>query len=200
MTERHKVSSDLLKSLLAPLIAEWGVDEVRCAINNIVACPSDGHRLGTGVAEGKKEAARKPTAVEVVSRMNLAPDAHSTLELLAARYDAKQFLGTAGDIRQFFEDQGLAPPVVKHRSDAFRRIASVLRELSQESREALLAGHAYAGPSQLGSLSSAIRRSGASMREGTSQLITTNDSGETGKTSPDASDGKSEKSPPDTTA
>lgn len=185
--------TNLLKSLLAPLVAEWGGDRVRAAIDDILTSLGDSHVQQTkkGVAvDGKKERARKPTAVEIVSRMNVVPAVYEVLEGLAVRYDAKKFLATAADIRQFFEDHGVAPPVVKHRSDAFRKIVSLLCELPQDSLESLLANRAYAGPSQLGPLSNAIRRSGVIIREKSSSTSPMKEPDETRKDSPGESDGK----------
>lgn len=186
---------NLLKSLLASLIAEWGPETVRETLEKLVADSDDARtqRSGRGVAgDGRRARAPKPTAAEIVSRMDVAPARQKSLERLAAQYDAKQFLPTAADIRLFFEDQSLAPPVVKHRSDVFRKIASVLQQMPQESLEALLTNRAYAGPSQLGPLSNAMRRSGDSMRRSTSDRLTSNEPDETGEHSTDTADGKEE--------
>ena len=190
MEERRNVRSALLESLLDPLISEWGVDSVRNAIDKIVASNSGADEpslMGKAGRGRTKKPSSKPTAVEIVSRMKVAQEKHGVLEHLAAKYDTKQFLATAADIRHFFEDQGLSPPVVKHRSDAFRKIASVLGELSQNSLELISTSHSYTGPSQLGPLSSAIRKTGATLREGP------NDSVETEKPSPEVLNIKSDK-------
>lgn len=196
MAEKRKTRTDLLKSLLTPLVVEWGGDRVRAEIDNIVTEAGDEHTQKTrkGAAGGtKKERAPKPTAVELVSRMSVTPAVQAVLEGLAAQYDEKQFLATAADIRHFFEDHGAAAPVVKHRSDAFRKIASLLCELPQESLESLLVNRAYAGPSQLGPISNAIRRSGAAIRETTPSVSPKNESDETGKPLQGASDENDDK-------
>lgn len=167
MKGKQKTRAELLESFLIPILDEWGVDEVRSAIDRILVASENGHKRNPslGEGEGRKAATKKTSAVEVVSRMNVAPELQGTLLMFAERYDAKQFLATAGDIRQFFEDRGLAPPIIKHRSDAFRKIVSVLCDLPKESQQKLLVSHAYAGPSQLEPLSNAIRQSGAALRK-----------------------------------
>ena len=80
---------DLLQSLLAPLVKEWGVSVVRQCLMDI-----ESNRRGDGVdsdsatAFGGMHKQHKPSAASIAARVQLPGDHKHLVEVLAGKFDA----------------------------------------------------------------------------------------------------------------
>lgn len=164
MTTKHKSKYHLLMSLLAPLLREWGYDTVRQCL---AAAQAEQSKEDLSLAVHKRKPAkeyRRPSAVEMVERLDAALHRKEPLRALAVRFDAKTFLPTASDVRHFLEMRGQDPGPVKQRQDAFRKLLDVLVNMADDELMLLHASGTHAGPTQLGPLSDAIKATSAAVR------------------------------------
>lgn len=169
MTSRYH---SLLLRILAPLVAEWGYEEVRRALTEVSEVTSAA-RSELALAEPlRREASanresrrsKRPTAVDYVAKLDSADREDMNLLEIASRFDRRDFLPSMGDVREFLSMQGQEPTQMKDRSDAFRRILPVLQRLPRERLEHLANSASYSGPARLGPLSDAIRATGDALR------------------------------------
>ena len=163
MTEK-KTKHYLLMSLLAPLVREWGHDTVQQCLAELHAEQGMG---GTSLpAQGRKPTKeyRRPSATEMVHRLDAPAARKVTLRSLAVRFDAKTFLPTASDVRHFLEMRGQDPGPIKQRQDSFRKVLDVLVVMAEDELQLLQGSGTHAGPTQLGPLSDAIKATSAAVR------------------------------------
>lgn len=163
MTEKRR-KHHLLMSLLTPLLREWGYDTVRQCLADLYA--EQGKEGASLAAQGRTPAKehRRPSASEIVDRLDAPAARKEQLRALAARFDAKTFLPSASDVRHFFEMRGQDPGPIKHRQDSFRKVLDVLVGMADDELLLLQGSGAHAGPTQLGPLSDAIRATSAAVR------------------------------------
>ncbi|OPY73635.1 MAG: hypothetical protein A4E62_00400 [Syntrophorhabdus sp. PtaU1.Bin002] len=163
MSDKRLGRADLLRSLLGVLVDEWGFEAVRDYLEEFRAsggAPSAGAKAVE--SERNNEARRngtpkKTTASTMAAKVNLPPAQKQLVQLLAAKYDKKQFLPTSGDIRYFFEVHGEAVPPVKQRSEAFRKVLRLLSSMPESALRKMIDSGAHSGPSSLAPLSDAMR-------------------------------------------
>lgn len=179
MTEKNS-KYRLLMSLLAPLLREWGYDAVQQSLADLHA---EQGKVGAPLSvQGRKPTKehRRPSASEIIERFDSPADRKEPLRALAVRFDAKTFLPTASDVRHFLEMrcQNLAP--IKHRQDSFRKVLDVLVGMADDELQLLQGAGTYAGPTQLGPLSDAIKATSAAVRgsESIASPTANEDSGE----------------------
>ena len=166
MTYKKSASDDLLQTLLAAMVDEWGFERVRNRLE--VVQSTDGKRAGVseasvGQAQSNKHRQRsteKPTAVAMAAKVSLPPKQKELIQKLAERFDDKRFLPTSGDIRYFFEVHGGVVPSSKQRGEAFRKVLSLLSALPEAELLKIVDSDAHSGPSKLGPLSDALRTAG----------------------------------------
>ena len=149
---------ELLFKLLKVLVDEWGHNQVLAALMHV----QDDHAYHQKKRATKpqdpepKSRPARPDAVEQVKRAHFPVPGKDALEHLAMRYDRKQFLPSAADIREFYLMLGLKPVVVKNRAEAFRGILKALAALPPDRLNQLARSELHSGPSELGPLSDAI--------------------------------------------
>lgn len=154
----------LLMSLLAPLLREWGYDTVRQCLAEVHA---EQAKENSSLSEQKRKSLkehRRPSAVEIVERLDAAANRKTQLHALAARFDSKTFLPTASDVRHFLEMRGKDPGPVKQRQDTFRKVLEVLLSMGDDELMLFQTSGTHAGPTQLGPLSDAIKATSAAVR------------------------------------
>jgi hypothetical protein len=161
---KKKSKSPLLISLLTPLLQEWGYDAVRQCLAEVQAgqVKEDFSR-----AEHKPKptkAHRRPSAVEMVERLDATADQKESLHVLASRFDTKTFLPTASDVRHFLEMRGQSSSPIKQRQDAFRKVLDLLLSMADDELMLLQTSGTHGGPTQLGPLSDAIKATSAAVR------------------------------------
>jgi hypothetical protein len=163
MTDKKSASVDLLRSLLAVLVDEWGYEVVRMRLDESrsggPAQPEGSSQDESKVTKGGAGERRleKVTASSLASKVSLPSHHKRLIELLAEQYDRKQFLPTASDIRYFFEVHGEMPPMVKQRIEAFRKVLRLLSTLPESALQRIIEDDAHRGPSRLAPLSEAMR-------------------------------------------
>lgn len=155
----------LLMSLLASMLEEWGYDTVRQGLTEARARADKGdpHRPAPGHSSAKPHA--RPTAVQVVERLDITAGKKQHLRAIATKFDTKKFLPSASDVRHFLEMHGEASSTIKQRQDAFRKVVSVLLGMADDDLRLLETSSSHAGPTQLGPLSDAIKAHGAAVRK-----------------------------------
>ncbi|MBD3812852.1 MAG: hypothetical protein IE917_11625 [Betaproteobacteria bacterium] len=163
MTEK-KTKHHLLMSLLAPLLREWGYDAVRQCLADLHA--EQGKGAASLAAQDRKPTKdrRRPSASEIVDRLDVPKARKEPLRTLATRFDAKTFLPSASDVRHFFEMRGQDPGPIKHRQDSFRKVLDVLVGMADDELMLLQRSGTHTGPTQLGPLSDAIKATSAAVR------------------------------------
>lgn len=162
MTEKKR-KDYLLMSLLAPLLREWGYDTVRQCLADAQA---EHVKEDLSPAAQKRKPAKgysRPSAVDMLERLDTGVEGKQSLRALAERFDAKTFLPTGSDVRHFLEMRGHPGPV-KQRQDSFRRVLAVLLSMADDELMLLQSSGTHAGPTQLGPLSDAIKASSAAVR------------------------------------
>ena len=143
-----KSKHPLLKSLLPPLLQEWGYDTIRQCLADVHAEQAyRGPLLGVHERKPTKEY-RRPSASETVERLDAARDRKEPLRALASRFDAKTFLPTASDVRHFLEMRGQDPGIIKQRQDSFRKVLDVLLKMPDDELMLLRASGPHVGPTQ----------------------------------------------------
>lgn len=150
----------LLTNLLKTLLVEWGADEVRSTLENLII-QSDGEvRENYQAGRSPSERSDRPTAINLVNRLELESERKRPLAILAARFDDKDFLPATADVREFIIMAGERPPTMKNRQDSFRNLLRVLLRLSPERLQQIADAASHAGPAQLGPISDAIAAAG----------------------------------------
>ncbi|MEP7124975.1 MAG: hypothetical protein ABJE95_28860 [Byssovorax sp.] len=163
MTEKRG-KHQLLKSLLVPLLREWGYDLVRQCLVEVHVEHTEQSTPTNDRPTGKEH--RRLSASEIVERTEVDVARKKVLSLFATRFDAKTFLPSAADVRHFLDMRGQDPGVVKHRQDAFRKVLDVLLSMPDDELEHLQASNAHSGPTQLGPLADAIMETSTVIRTG----------------------------------
>ena len=156
----------VLNELVSVLLAEWGYEAVHRALEFVGERyePQPG-RERREPARGRTPAPRRRiTALEYLAGSNVPEQRRDALAELALRYDRKQFLPTASDLRHFYSMRGEELTGLKHRSEAFRPVLRLLLKMPPEQVEALVRDNAHSGPSQLGPIADAIREASAAVR------------------------------------
>lgn len=152
---------DLLRRLLTPLVSEWGAQAVRTTLDELEtfgdASVGSGSLRSSNRNRPKRE---KPSAVSIAEKAILSRDHRASIVALARKFDRKDFLRSAGDIRHFFEMNNEAAPNMKRREDAFRRILEILVQMPPDKIEQLANEKVHGGPARLGPLSEAMRGAG----------------------------------------
>lgn len=163
MTEK-KSKHHLLMSLLGPLLREWGYDTVRQCLADVHAEQAKGRAALAEHERKPPKEHRRPSASEMVDRLDTPAARKEPLRALAARFDAKTFLPTASDVRHFLEMRGQDPGAIKQRQDSFRKVLDVLAGMADDELALLQTSGTHAGPTQLGPLSDAIKATSAAVR------------------------------------
>jgi len=150
----------LLANLLKPLLDEWGTEEVHAAIDKLVMQARREGRPSYVAAKSKSERSGRLTAIDLVERLDLEKDRKHLLEILANRFESKDFLPSTADVREFIIMAGERPPTMKNRQESFRNLLRVLLRLSPERLRQVAEAASHAGPAQLGPISDAIAAAG----------------------------------------
>lgn len=156
----------LLKSLLAPLIQEWGEEQVRRCLAELRSELNDDANESVVKTRRQKESLRhqQPNAVELANGAAM-PERRKLLVLtIASKFDTKAFLPTSADVRHFLEMRGQRASVIKDRRESFRQVLESLMSMDDEELRVLAETDAHGGPTQLGPLSDAIKATGTAMR------------------------------------
>ena len=180
MTSKMKqYGPDLLKNLLAPLIKQWGREEI-LRIISILDLESEHHLEHRKFTVGRsarteinRRQANRPNAVIIAEKINMPEEKKALILNIAAQFERKSFLPTISDVRNFLEMRGQDARGIKQRAETFRKIIKILVDMSDEGLEKIIRSRRNSGPSQLGPLSDAIKAASASLRPRDTVLTTT---------------------------
>lgn len=158
-TRKHR----LLKSILLPLVDEWGCANVLAAVRELEA----DKRKPAGRLEpsrrGRAPSGAQPPFAAILRSLDTTPDRRERLQRLAERYRARTFLPSMGDVRHFLSMHGDFGEF-RDRSAAVRRVLAVASQMGSTELDATLADESFTGPSKLGPLADAIKEVGSSQR------------------------------------
>jgi hypothetical protein len=165
VTKDHRTA---LRRLLGALVSEWGYDEVS---HTLELLRDDGSRIISGSAETldapagrSKKPYEKPSAKDIVSKLDVADARKAILMELADQFDSKRFLPGIGDVRYFLEMRGITSSGLTQRAETFRRVLKALLDTPSDKLQKLLTDMSHSGPSQLGPLSDAIKSTRTAVR------------------------------------
>ena len=102
----------------------------------------------------------RPTATQYVENMTIPPERAAGVAELAERFDAKTFLPSFGDIRNFCESYGVDVPASQSRANAIPRLFKQIAMLEALNVQRIIEEGHFSGPSRLGPIADAIRRNG----------------------------------------
>lgn len=158
-----------LINTLRSVVSEYGIENVERCIREIKLpliqeeSPDPSRR---GRLSGKKKytssnsdrkSRKVVTASEYIAKMDTPAEKTLLLSELADRFENKSFLPSYGDIRNFFQINGIEEPASGSRNAAIPRIFRFVSSMTVDEIRNLLDGGMFSGPSQLGPIADAIR-------------------------------------------
>ncbi len=154
-----------LKSELSSMVRAYGIDRVFRSLEEIRTSNVTASVVGPeGSGErGKPKTGRskaKPTALDYIDRMDVENTKKAALVELGRRFQKKTFLPNFGDIRNFCQIYGIEEPASKSRTSAMPRIFEFIASMSVGDIKRMVDEDMFSGPSRLGPIAEAIRRSG----------------------------------------
>lgn len=157
-----------LKNMLRSMIVEYGFDQVADSLQEIkLSEPSlelkvSGEEIGlstrSNVTQSRTRKPR-PTATEYVANLELPLGKEPLLVDLARRFQEKSFLPTFNDISNFCHIYSIDEPKSKSRASAVPRIFKFIASMEENDIKKVLDEGMFSGPSRLGPIADAIRRS-----------------------------------------
>lgn len=159
----------VLSKILELLINEYGSEQVLRELARLQSSKSS-------EPHESKEKSRKPgkrkTASDIVNALAIKDsNRRSLITRMAEQFDQKTFLPTIGVVKSFLDSRGYNDKFPKNRQDAAKTIIDVLNTATTADLEFLLDNKQFSGPSKLQSLSNAISRTGAVLRNRDEELI-----------------------------
>jgi hypothetical protein len=153
----------LLRRLVETLVEEWGTEDVRKAVDHVslefrARYPSDVYE------RARSKPKHRPSAVSQIERNNFTDEQMSHLTAIAARFDAKTFLPSTADIREFVISLGGRPRGFRDRSDGFKVVLETISRLPPDRLGQIANTSMFSGPAKLGPLSDAISEAASSRR------------------------------------
>lgn len=111
----------------------------------------------------EKRPRKKATATGFVSNLEESSEVGKLLNELAIRFDKKEFLPNFGEIRNFCEIHGIDAPVSKSREASIPRVFKHLSQVDIQKLQFMIQAKSFSGPTRLGPIAEAIRRSSKSV-------------------------------------
>lgn len=155
---------ELLKSILRPLVDEWGASNVSDAVREVEI---DQREMEGSTAINRHRRRTSPTLpafARILKSLNTKPAERAKLQILAERYRVRSFLPTIGDVRHFLSMRGISVEEFRDRADAVRDVFIALSQMQARELDEILLDSSLAGPSKLGPLSNAIKEAGELQR------------------------------------
>ena len=154
-----------LKSELSSMVRAYGIDKVFRSLeeirtSNVTVGSIDPERSRE---RGKPKTGRsraRPTALDYIDRMDVETTKKAALVELGRRFQNKTFLPNFGDIRNFCQIYGIEEPASKSRTSAMPRIFQFIASMSVGDIRRMVDEDMFSGPSRLGPIAEAIRKSG----------------------------------------
>lgn len=145
------LDNDLLRVTLALLIERWGVVRVRRELDDLGESPQV-QELRTA-----DKRPRKQSAVELAEKLEIEDAPRKELiRDIASRMDAKEFIRSPADAREFLIMNGARPPSFKDRSSAHRMVLLTLSKMPTDELRRTRNMAAHGGPARMRDISEAI--------------------------------------------
>lgn len=159
----------LLKDELMAMVKQHGFDQVERQLKQLATATqttsgdvSAGSPSRVKSIRSQPRTRPKPTPSEYVSKLEMPLEKKRGVSELAARFEKKTFLPSFGDIVSFCHSYGVDVPASRTRANAVPRVFRLLVTLEADEIQRILDERHFSGPSRLGPISDAIRRSGRS--------------------------------------
>ena len=156
-----------LKDLLLSMVEEHGFEQVQQHLREIEhresIAPSLDRRpepVHASPATGPRKARPRRTAPQYVARMQISAEKMPLVSELARRFEAKSFLPSFGDVAFFCQCYGIEAPASRSRAGAIPRVFRLVSSLDAAEIRRIIEEGRFSGPSRLGPIADAIRRSG----------------------------------------
>ena len=153
-----------LRNELLTMVREHGIEHVQQQLNEIRLSvrrrEGDNHDSGRNTSKPIRQRRPKPTAIQYVEKMTIPREKAAGLAEVAERFDAKTFLPSFGDIRNFCESHGVDVPAYQSRASAIPRVFKQIATLEAADVQRIIKEGHFSGPSRLGPIADAIRRNG----------------------------------------
>lgn len=160
-----------LKDTLRSIVHQYGFEQVDRSLREIHLADCQLKSSKQGKMSADNETATTPekkkaqvNAPEYVAKMELSSEKEPIVVELAKRFDNKAFLPTFGDIRNFCQIYGIDEPASKSRGSAIPRVFKFLAAMKANEIQKILDDGMFSGPSRLGPIADAIRRTGRASR------------------------------------
>ena len=160
-----------LKDRLRSIVHQYGFEQVDRSLKEIHIAERQHKSSKQGRVSADNETATTPekkraqvNAPDYVAKMELSSEKEPIVVELAKRFENKAFLPTFGDIRNFCQIYGIDEPASKSRVSAIPRVFKFITAMKAGEIQRILDDGMFSGPSRLGPIADAIRRSGRASR------------------------------------
>ena len=163
------MSDSELRNALRRLIHDHGYSEVQRGLRELKSSDLPRKSLRRSKKDEMSSSSRattKPkrhgsrvTAPEYVAKSEISSEKRPLVDELSRRFESKSFLPTFGDVRNFCEIYGIDEPASRSRVSAIPRLFKFLAVMETDEIRRILDNGMFSGPSRLGPIADAIRRS-----------------------------------------
>lgn len=167
--EASTVSDSGLRSALQRLIQYHGYSEVQRGLRelkssdlprkNLRRSKKDEMSSSNRATAKPKRLSSRVTAPEYVAKAEISSERRPLVDELSRRFENKSFLPTFGDVRNFCQIYGIDEPASRSRASAIPRLFKFLAAMEADEIRRILDDGMFSGPSRLGPIADAIRRS-----------------------------------------
>ena len=167
--EASTVSDSDLRNALQRLIQDHGYSEVHRGLRELKSSGlprKSPHRSKKDEISSSSRATPRPkkrssriTAPEYVAKAEISSERRPLVDELSRRFENKSFLPTFGDVRNFCQIYGIDEPASRSRAGAIPRLFKFLAAMEAHEIRRILDDGMFSGPSRLGPIADAIRRS-----------------------------------------
>ena len=163
------VSDSGLRSALQRLIQDHGYSEVQRGLRelkssdlprkNLRRSKGDEVSFSNRTTTKPKRHSSRVTAPEYVAKAEISCERRPLVDELSRRFENKSFLPTFGDVSNFCQIYGIDEPASRSRASAIPRLFKFLATMEPGEIRRILDDGMFSGPSRLGPIADAIRRS-----------------------------------------
>ena len=166
--EKLAIDQKALAETLRTIVHQYGIDRVEKTLFEIRKLADGSPRRSNPSSArsnpcGKQNVTQKRnvqnSASVFVSKLEVSTEVKHLLSKLAKRYEKKKFLPTIGELRNFFEIHRIDAPTKFSRVTAIPYVFRYLSNLEIHEIQSMLRTNSFSGPTQLGPIAEAIRRS-----------------------------------------
>ena len=163
------MSESGLRSALHRLIQDHGYSEVQRGLRelkpsglprkNLRRSKKDETLSSNRATTKPKRHSSRVTAPEYVAKAEISSENRPLVDELSRRFENKSFLPTFGDVSNFCQIYGIDEPASRSRAGAIPRLFKFLAAMEIDEIRRILDNGMFSGPSRLGPIADAIRRS-----------------------------------------